>query len=585
MVRANKPILQKFLPYPKDGAMAEVSGKTSFLRKIFVFTHLAGFFAGVLFPFLAAPFIGPSARSLPVVASSGVMGLLIGACLFLFVRSSLKNQLRQLMDLLRPLTGTIARQGETLEDLNQAVQASVNQVTELVQNLVTAIDELLPHYRSLGTSSSFLAERARDGIAAANNTRKDVEAVEEKQQAIAEQMGTLAERTQDEAALSRELSASLEEMASAMDHSNAQFLETTTSVEQMASSIRESSSQAEKITRNVEGTAHDLDGIAEAFARIKTGASASAQASAAVKQDAESGLQVVQSSMEEMARIEKESGKATEAMARLSHQTGEVAKIIEVIRELVSDTELLAFNAAIIAAQAGEEGKGFSVVAEEIRDLADRTTASAQDIQRIVKAIGGDTREVTDAVAATEQRIAKGRQLSRSTGEALQKIVASAAQAATASGEIARLTGEQEQRSKTLLDGAGQSIRSVKAIARAIQEQQIAADRIQMGVTQMKGAADQISKGMEEQVRATREFDKGLAEREGQIQAVDEAIRFQMSLAKGIFAHFGASEKRLRNNLERVTALSEELTSMEALTGKLRDIAGHFGNNSNTGKP
>ena len=78
--------------------------------------------------------------------------------------------------------------------------------------------------------------------------------------------------------------------------------------------------------------------------------------------------------MNEMARIEQESLKATEAMQRLSHQTKEVAKIIEVIKELVSDTELLAFNAAIIAAKAGEDGKGFSVVAEEIRDLADRTT-------------------------------------------------------------------------------------------------------------------------------------------------------------------------------------------------------------------
>jgi methyl-accepting chemotaxis protein len=539
--------------------------------------------AGLLFPFLAAPFIGPEARSLPVIASSVVMGLIIGACLFLFVRFSLKNQLRQQLELLRPLTGAIPHQGETLEDLNHAVQTSVRQVTELVQTLVATIDDLIPHYRSLGTSSSFLAERARDGIAAANSTRQDVTAVEEKQQGIAEQMGTLAERTQDEAALSRELSASLEEMAGAMDHSNAQFLETTTSVEQMASSIRESSSQAEKITHNVEGTAHDLDGIAEAFARIKTGASASAQASAEVKQDAESGLQVVQSSMEEMARIEEESRKATEAMARLSHQTGEVAKIIEVIRELVSDTELLAFNAAIIAAQAGEEGKGFSVVAEEIRDLADRTTTSAQDIQRIVKAIGGDTREVTDAVAATEQRITKGRQLSRSTGEALQKIVASASQAATASGEIARLTGDQERRSKTLLDGAGQSIRSVKAIARAIQEQQIAAERIQQGVIQMKAAADQISRGMEEQVRANREFDKGLANREGQIQAVDEAIRFQMSLSQGIFAHFAASEKRLRNNLERINGLTEEIAAMEVLTGKLRDIAAHFGTSSKPG--
>ena len=141
---------------------------------------------------------------------------------------------------------------------------------------------------------------------------------------------------------------------------------------------------------------------------------------------------------------------------------GEVAKIIQVIRELVSDTELLAFNAAIIAAKAGEDGKGFSVVADEIRDLADRTTASAQDIHRIVKAIGGDTQEVTEAVAATGRRIGKGKQLSLSTGEALRKIAVSSSQAARTSEEIAMLTREQGERARALLNDAGSSLRSVQ---------------------------------------------------------------------------------------------------------------------------
>jgi len=277
-----------------------------------------------------------------------------------------------------------------------------------------------------------------------------------------------------------------------------------------------------------------------------------------------------------MERIEGESQRAMTAMQRLSRQTGEVAKIIQVIRELVSDTELLAFNAAIIAAKAGEEGRGFAVVAEEIRDLADRTTNSAQDIQRIVQAIGGDTREVTEAVEATGMRIAKGKQLSLSTGEALRKIVESASQAASASEEIAEQTGKQGTRAKTLLDDAGHSLRSVRAIARAMQEQQVAIVRIQEGVGQMKSAADQIARGMEEQVRANREFGKGLAEREKQVQAINEATRFQMETAQRVFSHFASSEKRLSNNAEKTAALLQEISQLEKLAGVLREQAGAF---------
>ena len=271
-----------------------------------------------------------------------------------------------------------------------------------------------------------------------------------------------------------------------------------------------------------------------------------------------------------------------EAMQRLSRQTGEVAKIIEVIKELVSDTELLAFNAAIIAAKAGEEGKGFSVVAEEIRDLADRTTTSAQDIHRIVKAIGGDTREVTAAVEATGQRIAKGKQLSLSTGEALRKIVDSSIQAAKSSEEIAGLTEKEGTRARSLLEDAGRSLRSVQAIVRAMREQQTAITRIQEGVTEMKSAADQIARGMEEQVRANREFDRGLNEREEQIRAINEATRFQLNTVQRVFKHFEVSEDRLKKNAEKAKIIAQEGSELEVLAERLRQLVSAFEERENS---
>ncbi len=555
--------------------MAE-SAKISYLKKVFFATHLTGLGAGALFPFIVSPIIGPKALSLPFILSCLVMGVGVGAALFFFVKFTLKAQLRQQLALLRPLAGDVTLRGETVEDLHTALESSVGQVEAMIGKLLATVDTFVPHYRSLAESSRYLSERAHEGLTAARSTRADVESMEQKQQQVMAQVQTLADRAQDEAAISRELSASLEEMAEAMEHSNAKFLETTTSVDEMASSVLEVAAQADEIAHAVEGTARNLDEIGESLGKIRAGAAASAQAAGTVKTDAESGLLVVKTSMEEMDRIEGESQRAMTAMQRLSRQTGEVAKIIEVIRELVSDTELLAFNAAIIAAKAGDEGRGFAVVAEEIRDLADRTTNSAQDIQRIVQAIGGDTREVTAAVEATGMRIAKGKQLSLSTGEALRKIVESSSQAAASSEEIAEQTGKQGVRARSLLDDAGHSLRSVKAIARAMQEQQIAIVRIQEGVGQMKGAADQIARGMDEQVRANREFGKGLVEREAQIQAINEATGFQMTTAQRVFSHFASSEKRLSSNAERADVITGEIAELEELAGLLRELAGTF---------
>jgi len=562
---------------PRKTAMAGANANNlSYLKKVFYFTHATGLLAGVIFPFVVSPMIGAVALTTPFLIACLVMGYVIGAAMYFFVRITLKRQLRQQLELLQPLTGKVDMAEESVEAMHQAVATSVGQVDGLIRELLLAVDQFVPLYRTLAEGSRYLSDRAHEGLEAALRTHKDMEQMESKRLEVGQQVQNLSDSSQDEASMSRELAASLEEMASAMDHSTAKFLETTSSVDQLASSVVEVSSQAEEIARSVEGTAQDLDSTGEALSQIRSGARASAETAEAVKKDAEAGLNVVQRAISEMDLIEEESRKAMQAMDRLSRQTKEVAKILEVIRELVSDTELLAFNAAIIAAKAGEEGKGFSVVAEEIRDLADRTTSSAQDIQRIVQAISGETREVTSAVEATGGRIEKGKQLSLSAGEALGKIVSSANAAVDASEEIVQITGHQGDRARALIEDAGQSLRSVKAIARAIQEQQAAIARIQEGVSQMKAASDQIARGMDEQVQANREFNRGLSEREKQVLAIQEASSFQSEITQKVYAHFSVSEQRLRKNAERAKGILESIENLETLADRLRDLAATF---------
>jgi methyl-accepting chemotaxis protein len=247
-----------------------------------------------------------------------------------------------------------------------------------------------------------------------------------------------------------------------------------------------------------------------------------------------------------------------------------------VIKELVSDTELLAFNAAIIAAKAGAEGRGFSVVAEEIRDLADRTTASAGEIEAIVKSIREDTRQVGTTVESTGRFIGRGTELSRHTGDALRKILASSTLAASESNQLAESTGAHGQRVRALVDDAGRSLRSVRAIAQAMQRQEEAVGRIQAGVGEMKAAADQVARGFDEQVRANREFDRSLLAREEQVRAIFEATRFQMETVTRILEHFNRSEQRLYGNAAKSRVITEEIAALEGLARQLHDLAAKF---------
>jgi methyl-accepting chemotaxis protein len=181
------------------------SAKISYLKKVFFASHLTGLVAGGLFPLIVSPLIGPAALSWPFILSCLVMGIGVGAILFFFVRVTLKSQLRQHLELLRPLAGEIAQSGDTVEALHAALETSVGQVETMIGKLLTTVETFVPHYRSLAESSRYLSERAHDGLAAARSSRTDVESMDQKQQQVMAQVQTLANRAQDEAAISREL--------------------------------------------------------------------------------------------------------------------------------------------------------------------------------------------------------------------------------------------------------------------------------------------------------------------------------------------------------------------------------------------
>jgi methyl-accepting chemotaxis protein len=548
------------------------SSGLSYLRKVFYFTHIMGLTAAALFPFAVWPQIGDKAFSASFILMTVLFGYIVAVSSFFFIRSTLKKQLRAQLDMLEPLTGKVETGDESLETLNEALDGGVAQIQQLFDAVMSTSDKLIPYYRSLSQAALFLADRANEGLSAAKVTRKDVEVMESKQQDVILLIKALSSQSQDEAALSRQLSQSLEEMARAMDHSTAKFIETTTAVEEMTASVREVANQAEDIARSVEDTAQQLDTIGESFERIRSGSASGNEAVQKVKQDAQDGLLMMTQTLEEIDLMATESQQAMSAMERLAHQAQEVGKIIGVIKELVGDTELLAFNAAIIAAKAGDEGKGFAVVADEIKDLADRTTDSAQDIQRIIQAISKDTEEALTAVEATVKRVSQGKENSLRTGDALNQIVHSVDLASAATDEISQLTSAQGERARLMLNEAGQSLRSVRAVARAMKEQRTGVSRIQDGVTEMKSAADQVARGMDEQLRATRELDRGLTDRDEQIHAIIEANNFQQQASSRITSHFEKAEARLHKNVAKTSSIFAEIDELERLTDRLRQL-------------
>ena len=192
--------------------------------------------------------------------------------------------------------------------------------------------------------------------------------------------------------------------------------------------------------------------------------SAQAQESAQVARQsleaADSGLQAVQNAIGGMNSIRDQIQDTSKRIKRLGESSQEIGEITELISDITEQTNVLALNAAIQAASAGEAGRGFSVVAEEVQRLAERSADATRQIAALVKAIQTDTQDAVAAMERSTQGVVEGARLSDSAGSALTEIDSVSRKLADLIGVISNSTSQEAN----LANGVAQSIQHIFAV-------------------------------------------------------------------------------------------------------------------------
>jgi twitching motility protein PilJ len=214
----------------------------------------------------------------------------------------------------------------------------------------------------------------------------------------------------------------IDELRGLVGRINSAAAQVTTATESAQKTSAQLLAAAEKQSVEIRQTSASVVSMAKTMGEMSMSASQSANVARQSIAAAQKGTQAVQNSISGMNEIREQIQETSKRIKRLGESSQEIGEIVELISDITEQTNVLALNAAIQAASAGEAGRGFTVVAEEVQRLAERSAEATKQIGAIVKTIQTDTHDAVSAMEKSTQGVVEGARLSDAAGQALAEI-------------------------------------------------------------------------------------------------------------------------------------------------------------------
>ena len=430
--------------------------------------------------------------------------------------------------------------GDLVRNMSNAEKDKVRLRRDEIGMIGKAFDALISYMQTMGASATAIANNDLT-IAVSPNSEKDelgnafsrmitglrdaVGQVAESASAVSSAASQLASASEQSGDAARQIATTIQQVAMGITQQTTGVTKTSASVEQMNRAIdgvaRGAQEQATAISKASQVTSR----ISTAIEQVANNAQSVTRDSAEAAAHSRNGAVTVQETIAGMEAIRSKVGLSATKVEEMGTRSEEIGAIVETIEDIASQTNLLALNAAIEAARAGEQGKGFAVVADEVRKLAERSSLATKEIAALIKGIQKTVNEAVGAMKASASEVEAGVERANSAGVVLEKIL-------VAAESVYKQAEEAGNAASKVSVAAAELVESVDAVSAVIEENTAATEEMAANSSELTQSIENIASVSEENSASVEEVSASTEEVSAQVEEVSASATSLMDMAK-----------------------------------------------------